>query len=168
MSVAGSGGIGQEAPQAGRRGLFILVGLAPMLLLYAALLFGAMLSLLISLGSSASQGGGGLGLAALAFGLVLAPVLVALALNRMLRGAHSWRRRGVLLYLSLDVLALGLLFAFLVSLGGASMAVVEWAAGGRELAAGVTFETALCLLGAQLLIVPWTAVVTYFASRLTS
>ncbi len=167
MTAARSqGGVRSNLPP-GRPALFILVGLAPMLLLYGTLLFGALLSLLLSLGSAAPGSDGLLGLPVLAMGLVLAPALVMLALARLLGTVYTWVKRGLLLYLALDLLSIGLLFTLQFGLGGASMAAVEEAVGMRGLAAGATLETAIWILAAQFLIVPWVSGVTAVASRLT-
>lgn len=148
--------------------MFILIGLAPMLLLYGTLLFGALLSLLLSLGSATPGADGLFGLPMLTLGLVLAPALVVLALARLLSRARNWLQRGLLLYLALDLLSMGLLFALLLGLGGVSMAAVEGAVAMRGLTAGAALETAVGLLVAQLLIVPWTVVVSYLFRRVSA
>ena len=139
-------------------------GLAPILLSYAVLLFGVLLSLSILLNDPAGLPGAG-GLMGLGLGLILLPLVVTLGLYMALRREPRWIRRGIYLYIGLDLLLTALVFLVLLGLGGASMAAVEGAVGGRLLAEGAITEAVVWLIVAQGLVIPWAAGVTYVSRR---
>ncbi|MDX1600628.1 MAG: hypothetical protein R3191_03835, partial [Anaerolineales bacterium] len=90
---------------------------------------------------------------------------VSLGLYMALRRESRWIRRGINLYIGLDLLLTALVFLVLLGLGGASMAAVEGAVGGRLLAESATTDAVIWLILAQGLVIPWAAGVTYIARR---
>lgn len=143
---------------------FTFIGPAPLMLLYALMAFGALLSTSIALGESAARGGAA-GTAALAGGLLVFPIAVMIGLHQLVRSESRWLRKGLYLYLALDLLVLGFAFALLLGLGGASMAAAEGTVSGRLVAENAVMEAVIWLVVAQVLIVPWAVGVTYLARR---
>lgn len=146
--------------------VFTLVGLAPPLAPYALLVFGALLSFSIALAEPA-PGAGAAELAGLAAGLILWPLTVMIGLYSMTRSQPRWILKGVYLYVALDLLLLGLVFAVLLGLGGASMAAVEDVVNRRAVAQAAAQEALIWLLLGQALIIPWAAGVTFLTKRLS-